>query len=187
MADQGSEGLLSPFLRWQRLKAARAFLNGRILDVGCGSGALASLVGPGSYVGFDVDETSLLRAKDRFPNHSFKSILPPKTEKFDTVVSLAVIEHVPDPSAFLESLKQYLKNGSEANIVITTPHPSAELIHYVGAAIGIFSKHANEEHEDLLDRNKLRAAGLSAGLILHHYSRFLFFTNQIAIFKSQKL
>ncbi|MHA1567622.1 MAG: class I SAM-dependent methyltransferase [Alphaproteobacteria bacterium] len=100
MADQGREGLLSPFLRKQRSKAARPYLKGRVLDVGCGAGALAKLIDPESYVGIDIDEDPLNRARRDFPHHRFESALPEGSKKFDTVVALAVIEHVPDPSAF---------------------------------------------------------------------------------------
>jgi 2-polyprenyl-3-methyl-5-hydroxy-6-metoxy-1,4-benzoquinol methylase len=181
MADQGTEGLLSPFLRKQRFKAAKPYLNGRILDVGCGSGALAELVDPAWYVGIEVDETSVNKAKQIYPHHFFQNSLPPVEEKFNTVVSLAVIEHVPDPAAFLSSLSQYLES-SKARIIITTPHPSVDWIHDMGASIGLFSKHANEEHEDLLNEEKLRAVGLVAGLKLESYSRFLFGANQLAVF-----
>jgi hypothetical protein len=34
MADQGSEGLLSPFLRRKRILAVKPYLRGRVLDVG---------------------------------------------------------------------------------------------------------------------------------------------------------
>ena len=44
MIDQGTERLLSPFLRRQRFKVARPYRSGRILDVGCGSVALVALV-----------------------------------------------------------------------------------------------------------------------------------------------
>ena len=40
MADQGAEGWLSPWLRMQRIKAAQPYLSRRVLDFGCGSGAL---------------------------------------------------------------------------------------------------------------------------------------------------
>lgn len=182
MADQGTEGLLSPFLRQQRLKIATPYLKGRVLDVGCGSGVLAGLVDTKSYLGVEVNEISLNRAKAHFPAHSFQNSLPSIEEKFDTVISLAVIEHVADPLAFLESLVRNLKHDSAARIVITTPHPTAGWVHDMGALIGLFSKHANEEHEELLDQNKLFDLGQRAGLVLFNYQRFLFGVNQLAVF-----
>ena len=101
MADQGTEGLLSPFLRRQRFKVAKPYLNGRILDVGCGSGALAELIDPAWYLGIELDEDSVNKAKQSYPHHFFQNTLPPVEEKFNTVVSLAVIEHVPDPATLL--------------------------------------------------------------------------------------
>lgn len=186
MADQGTEGLLSPFLRQRRLKAATPYLKGRVLDVGCGSGVLAGLVDSTSYLGVEVHEASLNRAKDYFPSYSFQNSLPPIEEKFDTVVSLAVIEHVADPLVFLESLVRNLKHDPAARIVITTPHPSAGWVHDVGASIGLFSKHANEEHEELLDQSMLLDLGQRAGLVLLDYQRFLFGVNQLAVFHAAR-
>lgn len=183
MADQGTEGFLSPFLRNQRIKAVKPYLKGRVLDVGCGSGSLAKLIDPMFYVGIEIDDISLTRAKKRFPHYFFRDTLPLITEKFDTVVLLAVIEHVSDPSAFLKLLAQYLNNSSSAHIVLTTPHPSIAWFHEAGASVGLFSKHANEEHEELLDKKKLNEIGQSAGLTLVDYRRFLVNANQLAVFK----
>ena len=182
MADQGSEGILSPFLRKKRIAAARPFLIGRVLDVGCGSGSLADIVKPSLYYGVDIDSESLDCARNKFPDHHFENTLPLSSEKFETVVSLAVIEHIQDPGAFLLELSCYLDDSPNACIVITTPHPSVDWVHEFGAKIGLFSSHANEEHEELLDRNKLNTAGKKAGLNLRHYKKFLFGANQIAIF-----
>ena len=187
MADQGTEGLLSPFLRRQRLKVAKPYLKGRILDVGCGSGALAELVDPDNYLGVEIDEVSLQQAQLRFPAHRFVSSLPESTEKFDTIISLAVIEHVSDPSEFLRKLTVHLVDSDSACIAVTTPHPSVDWVHDVGAAIGLFSKHANEEHEDLLDHTKLEITGKQAGLELLTYKRFLLGANQIAVYGKSKL
>jgi SAM-dependent methyltransferase len=183
MADQGAEGLLSPWLRMQRIKAAQPYLSRRVLDFGCGSGSLAEWVEPDSYLGVDIDAVSLQRARSRLSNHRFVPALPDANEKFDTIVSLAVIEHVPDPSGFLASLAFHLAPSDASCIVITTPHPTVDWIHDVGAAIGLFSKHANEEHEDLLDAAKLESIGVKAGLKLVTYRRFLFGANQLAVFK----
>lgn len=183
MADQGGEGLLSPWLREKRIEAVKPYLNGKVLDFGCGSGVLAALVDAEYYLGVEVDEASLQQARSNFPSHRFVSELPAPTEKFDSVISLAVIEHVSDPSDFLASLAVYLDPSATACLAVTTPHPFVDWIHDVGAAIGLFSKHANEEHEDLLDRAKLEMAGATAGLKLVSYRRFLYGANQIAVYQ----
>jgi SAM-dependent methyltransferase len=182
MADQGSEGLLSPYLREMRFGATRKYLKGRVLDVGCGAGGLASEVSGDKYLGVEVDSSSLQTAMENFPNHCFQNSLPESVEKFDTVISLAVIEHVKEPGTFLADLAKHLNLSETARIVITTPHPSMDWVHDVGSAIGLFSQHANEEHEDLLDRDKLELVGENAGLRLVEYRRFLFGANQIAVF-----
>jgi len=48
--------------------------------------------------------------------------------------------------------------------------------------VGLFSRHANDEHEELLDRARLLSVGASAGLGLERYRRFLLGANQLAIF-----
>lgn len=183
MADQGTEGLLSAYLRNERLKAARPFIRGRVLDVGCGSGALAGFVAADRYVGVDKDQESLERARQQYPQHQFFSALPPVEEVFDTIVSLAVIEHVPQPIQFLNELKARLGPIEENRVVITTPHPAFDWIHSAGAAIGLFSSHASEEHEALLGKNLIAHAAESSGLYIETYRRFLFGANQLAVLK----
>lgn len=187
MGDQGSEGLLSPWLRERRFQAAAPFLKGKVLDFGCGSGALAAWVDADRYVGMEVDAASLRAARSRFSNHRFLSELPQKTERFDTIVSLAVIEHVSAPAEFLSTLAAYLEETTEARLVITTPHPSVQWVHELGAAVGLFSRHASEEHESLLDRTSLEITGSRAGLNLVSYSRFLFGANQVAVYAKGSL
>lgn len=182
MADQGTEGLLSPYLRRKRIQAVAPYLRGRILDFGCRSGALATQIDADKYLGVEIDNLSLQQAQGRFSKHCFDSKLPELSYKFDTVVSLAVIEHVSDPVDFLRTLAAYLGDAQSSHIVITTPHPSVDLVHDLGAAIGLLSRHANEEHEDFLDRSKLETAGKQAGLRLVFYSRFLLGANQIAVY-----
>lgn len=181
MADQGSEGLLSPFLRRRRFIMAIPHLRGRVLDVGCGAGHLAAQLAPSEYVGQDVDEESLEIARRKYPSHRFGSQLPRREEKFDTIIALAVIEHVPSPRAFLARLAERLAASPESRIICTTPHPAMDWIHDVGAKVGLFSGHASDEHEELLDKAKLRAAGEPA-LELVGYRRFLLGANQLAVY-----
>lgn len=182
MADQGSQGILSPFLRNQRIKAGRPHLKGRVLDVGCGSGALAAHVDAENYVGADIDEASIAAARRAYPNHRFEQTLALPQGEYDTIIALAVIEHVPDPSGFLGTLMERLAPGTDSRIVCSTPHPSMDWIHLLGSKVGVFSHSANEEHEELLDRQRLDDVGKAAGLKLVKYERFLFGANQIAVY-----
>jgi 2-polyprenyl-3-methyl-5-hydroxy-6-metoxy-1,4-benzoquinol methylase len=182
MADQAAGGLLSPFLQRRRIAAALPHLRGRVLDVGCGSGALAAHVPPDRYYGMDADEASLAVARSRYPRHVFARELPGVEPGFDTVVALAVIEHVADPCAFLRALGDRL-GPSPAAIVCTTPHPAAGWIHEVGARLGLFSRDAKEEHERLLDGTRLREVASRAALEVASYRRFLLGANQLAVLR----
>jgi 2-polyprenyl-3-methyl-5-hydroxy-6-metoxy-1,4-benzoquinol methylase len=182
MADQSSEGLLSPWLRKKRFEAAKPYLDGLVLDFGCGSGSLAEYVSQDKYLGIEMDAVSLEKARLNFPDHCFSSELPQTTNEYDTIVTLAVIEHVKNPTKLLSMLSQYLKASDKARLILTTPHPAMDWIHTIGANIGLFSKHANEEHESLLNKKSLETAGLEAGLTLIDYRRFLYGANQLAVF-----
>src|SRR5438445_5954308 len=101
MADQLT-GLLSPFLRSQRIAAATPFLGqGTLLDIGCGTGTLARNVDSARYLGVDQDEESIASAKNEFPTHRFLTLAEfarsPNKNQFEQIVGLAVIEHVKDP------------------------------------------------------------------------------------------
>ncbi|MFC1680211.1 methyltransferase domain-containing protein [Pseudomonadota bacterium] len=185
LADQGTEGLLSPFLRKKRINAIKPYLKGRVLDVGCGSGRLASYIDSNNYLGVDIDTNSINIARKLFPGHTFQQELPSSNLIFDTVIALAVIEHVKEPCNFLKKLAELIDDNGE--IICTTPHPSVDWIHDIGSAIGLFSSHANEEHEELLNKKKLKNASECAGLTMTHYGRFLLHANQIAVFRAPRI
>ena len=183
MVDQAHEGLLSPFLQRQRIHAVKAHLKGKVLDVGCGSGDLSTLVASNDYLGVDRDLHVLGVARAKFPSHQFVEALPDKSARFDTIACLAMIEHVPDPAETLRGFVDFLAPHPESQIVLTTPHPAYEFIHTAGAKIGVFSAHGSEEHEDLINRSRLIELAAESGLKMIHYQRFLLGANQLAILK----
>ncbi len=175
-------GLLSPYLRKRRFEAARPYLDrGRILDIGCGTGLLATVVTPERYLGVDLDAESIAIARTEHPNHTFQTVAEfdaePPSEPFDTIVGLAVIEHVPSPEAWLKEMAALLKPGGR--IVLTTPHPNYRRIHEFGARLRIFSREGAEEHNVMLDRALMRRTAAAADLELTHARRFLFGANQL--------
>ena len=176
--DQGREGLLSPWLREKRIKAAKPYVAGRVLDFGCGSGEIAAYYDPSTYIGVDKDDLVIKIAKQKFPHHHFATELP-EEQTFDTVILLAVIEHIHKPTELLGKLKSFLKlTGS---IVLTTPHPAVDWVHTLGAKLKLFSSHASEEHEMLLNKTQMQQIIEPLDMQINFYKRFLLGGNQLFI------
>ena len=179
MGDQTNGGLLSPYLAQQRLKVAKRWICGKVLDFGCGYGGLASLCSPSRYLGFDRDEKALAGARLRYPQHAFTSCLPLEVGVFDRIFLMAVLEHLPKPEASLRLLKNLLT--AEGKIIFTTPTPWAHRIHAYGAPLGLFSQEAAEEHEHRLGRDQITQLLINSGFVLESYNRFLWRHNQLTV------
>ena len=98
---------------------------GRMLDVGCGSGAfLQRMRGAGwSVVGTEPDDNAAARlASERgFPIYgSLAELIQVGERGFDVIVLSHVIEHLPDPAHTLNSLRGMLAAGGR--LVLTTPN-----------------------------------------------------------------
>lgn len=179
------DGIMSPFLRRRRFRAAAGYVSGRVLDFGCGVGLLGKLPSVAMYVGIDIDEVALAAAAVNNPAGRFYGphhIAAIDGEQFDTVVALAVIEHLPDPVGFLKQMAGFL--ATDGHIVLTTPNPALDWAHGIGAKFGIFAKESHEEHQSLMGRRGLTEAVRSAGLRIVHFRRFLAGANQLAILKA---
>lgn len=159
----------------------------RVLDLGCGLTDLPSRLP--SYVGCDRSPEILLVQRARFPSAVFfewdfaESDAPvglAAQGPFDVVLLLAVLEHVAKPHRLVARAVSLL--GPGGRLVVTTPHPLGRLPLETGAALGLLSPHARDEHETLLGRAALEDAGRSAGVSLVLYRRFLLGLNQLAVF-----
>jgi len=82
-----------------------------LLDVGCGNGRLIENLGNKniSYLGVDNSEELIKLAKINYPEQNFKVLdilkLETLTQKFDLVISVAVLHHLPSQELRLEALK----------------------------------------------------------------------------------
>lgn len=174
-------GKLSPWLQKQRLAKAIPFLSGRVLDFGSGDGILANYVQANHYLGVDHDAEARSAAQRRYPKHQFVDDLPGERAAFDTVISLAVIEHIAQPVELLGRFAALLKEGGA--IVLTTPHPHFHRIHDLGATVGLFSKDAADDHEVMFNRKDLAGLAQRIGFQMVKYQRFLFGANQLVVFR----
>jgi 2-polyprenyl-3-methyl-5-hydroxy-6-metoxy-1,4-benzoquinol methylase len=105
--------------------------NRKILDVGCGNGWLArTLIDHGYDVyGIDASSTGIDVANGITPGRFFVQDLdtddlpmPLQKEKFDTIVSTEVIEHIYDPRKYITFCKTVLKQTGGNELIISTPY-----------------------------------------------------------------
>ena len=170
-------GLLSGWLVSERLRAARPHLVGSVLDFACGHGQLAQVCDADSYLGYDIDSRKVEVARQHFPGYRFQTTLP-EGQSFDTVASLAFIEHVA-PEPYLKQFADLLRPGGR--IVLTTPHPAFEWVHTVGARLHVFSPAAHDDHEDLISVDGMAQLAERLSLRLVTSQRFLFGANQLFV------
>jgi len=85
--------------------------NGRVLEVGCGTGLLQDLVS--SYVGVDIAASSAQYMHQPFCTCSAIR-LPFADNTFDAVWTFWVLEHIQRPQAMLDEIRRVLKPGGAA-------------------------------------------------------------------------
>jgi SAM-dependent methyltransferase len=173
-------GLLSPWLQRMRMAAALPEINGRVLDVGCGDGALALQLKRESYVGVEPNPLNLRLAMARAPGYDFRVSIP--EEKFDTIAALAVIEHLNQPEVDIADWISHLK--PKGRLVITTPKRGFKWLHTLAASTGLASKGGAEEHKIFFNYKSMTklVARLPVRLVL--YRGLLFGLNQLFVFES---
>lgn len=174
---------LTPWLRDMRIATVATYLSGDVLDIGFGSGHLAARVAPERYYGFDTNPEAPARARAAFPRHTFSNTLP-EGRRFDRVVALAVIEHTPDPAAFLRTCARFLTQ--DGAIVITTPNPTLEWLHGVAAFFHLLSPEAHDQHQSVVGRAALTAAAGAAGLKVERFRYFMLGANQALVLSRQQ-
>lgn len=181
---QESAGILSAYLKRKRYAVvAEEIVDDKrlVLDIGCGEGGVKEYLPLHTiYYGLDIKSN---KNKNIYACDVTKGF-PPKVSnmKFDYIISLAFVEHIKDVASFLGRCKKVLKD--DGKIVVTTPHPIGRKVHEIGAALGLFSKEAAEEHEKFLDKRDIESLSFVAGLKLIKYKRFLFGFNQLFVIKN---
>jgi SAM-dependent methyltransferase len=115
----------------------------KILDIGCGTGWLSSILGRfGPTTGLDLSPVAIDRARRLYPDVEFiagdllSASLPP--DAFDVVVAVQVIEHIEDQARFTDLVADTLRPAGHLLLVTDNPwnlarwHP-VELERFAGA------------------------------------------------------
>jgi len=135
------------------------FIQGRVLDIACGSGYGCHMVAKdrkrevSEMVGVDIDKETILYANREYNHQKVKymqgdaldPLLPERLGLFDTILSFETIEHVEDDQLFMDNLYRMLKPGGV--LVLSSPFgrgrgmPTSEPFH--------FHQYTPEEFEQL--------------------------------------
>ena len=145
---------------------------GELLDVGCASGAfLAAAVENGwSATGIEPAKELCEKAVTKLAGRAQvycstlqESALAPAS--FDAVTLWDVLEHVPDPAAFMQHCATLLKPGGR--LLLNVPNLDSTQARFLGARWPLFLP----EHLNYFNHKSLRQCGILAGLQWVHFGQ----------------
>ena len=141
--DQGiKRNLFQKYWHWRRfaevLKVTEP-TEGPILDIGCHSGTFTQVIlskaGTKQIYGIDVSNSAIALAKKRIPYGKFEvgdaAKLPFKSDFFELVYCLEMLEHVDDPVAVLKEARRVLKKGGKMVLLVPSDNKLFKLIWFV--------------------------------------------------------
>ena len=159
-----SRMLFEKLLQNFRFKKVKPYLQGDVLDFGGNEGELKPLV-KGNYLIVNYDHSPMLN------------------KTFDTIVLLAVVEHmeIKDVYDVFNKFKKSLQ--SNGMIFLTTPTPSSKFILEMLAFFRILDKQNIEEHKHYWNKEELYELGQKTGFEVIKYKKFQLGLNQYDIMK----
>ena len=127
------------YYRWlARIVSTEVPAGARVLDVGCGTGALLDAVQPAYGMGVDLSPAMVGLARGRFPRFSFRvgdaEALEPG-EAFDWVMMVDVLEHLADPPSALASVRRVCR--PESRLVVVAANPAWQSILHLAERLGL--------------------------------------------------
>jgi 2-polyprenyl-3-methyl-5-hydroxy-6-metoxy-1,4-benzoquinol methylase len=173
----------SEYLSRARLRPVLPMLRGRILDVGCGRGALIDQLPPSAvYVGADINPDFIRELESCYPRYRFYHInldegvqLP--EEPFDVIVSLAVIEHLRRPEELLKECLKLL--DKEGLLILTTPTCLGDIVHRSLEKVGLAHPGVSLDHLHVFSLKSLEGLVRSCGYQVVQHRAFQGGLNQI--------
>lgn len=162
-----NQTFLEKLLQNYRFKKVQPYLIGDVLDFGGDNGNLKKSV-KGRYLIVNY-------------NHSIM-----ENAHFDTIVGLAVIEHI-IPKEVLEIFLKF-KNilNIDGRIFLTTPTKTAKPILKFWAFIGIIDRNNISEHKHYWNKKEIYDLANQTGFVVKKYKKFQFGFNQLAVLEHKR-
>lgn len=186
--------ILSKYLTNKRTMKVLPYVRGDVLDIGCGNAPIlrecdSSIIT--SYCGIERSEKLLEELKrQKYPNTCFLQCDLDKDQfglnkQFDCILMIAIIEHLFNQKHVMSKVAQALKPGGI--VIVTTPTTFGnDVVHRIGAGLGLFAKSAVDDHIVIYNRHRFKIMAGEVGLKLKHHEYFQLFCNQLAILTNTK-
>lgn len=158
----------------------------KILDMGCGYNAnlLKRIYGKNcEYTGVDVSvNKGLNSSRVILIEHDLNGALPFLNDTFDTVVSLANLEHLQNPEAVSKEIYRVLKPGG--TFLLTTPSIYAKpVLEFLSFKLHLVSEDEIMDHKNYFDKQSLSNICKKAGFLHVQHNYFQLFMNNFILAK----
>ena len=103
----------------------------RVLEIGCGYSGLVNhfISGGYNYTGLDISNFIVSELRQKYPNTAFLNhdiqFPIPINSKFDIVIGMEVLEHIPNPLQALKNLYEVLSMGG--TLIASMPNPNSRV------------------------------------------------------------
>ncbi len=167
-------------LRLNYIDELASLKNKTVIDVGCGGGILAeSMAERGATVtGIDMGEAPLSVAKlhgleteveVEYLQQEAESLANQRSEQYDIVTCMEMLEHVPDPSSTIKACARLCKPGGQVFFSTINRNPKSFLFAIVGAeyVLRLLPK-GTHEYRNFIRPSELESWSREAGLSLKH-------------------
>ena len=178
--------ILSNYASLLRVKRVLPYVKGSVLDLGCGEVPVLRAAGDKieHYVGVDIGQERTETLRKTYPQHQFFRCDfdedPFDFEgKFDTILLIAVIEHIFNQKHLATELIKKL--NPTGRIIITTPTSLGEFVHRICAGLGLLGRSVANRHIVIFNKRRFKVLAKHFNLRIEKYHRFCFGCNQMVI------
>lgn len=181
-------GLLSKWLHKTRTHVVASYVDGAVLDLGCGEDATILKIVSGKiekFYGIDIEQSIITQLNERHPKAKFfvRNLDEDNFNldiKFDRILLVAVIEHLFNQKHLFKEILKYLKPSGK--IIITSPtYFGNDIIHRWGSSIGLFSNDSNDDHIVIYNKQRFKILAKEFNLKIEKYEKFELGCNQLVI------